>query len=334
MTGRATASAIIVNWNGAEHLRTCLPSLREQSYEPLEIVVVDNASSDGSREVAERHGARWLPLKQNMGLAPALNRGAASARGELLLFVNNDMRFDRDFVAHLADMLEADGDIFAADGRQYNWEGSAVGHAATRLSRRRPDGTTSVELVPGLYFYQQPSAEQTDVFMASAASMLVQRKKFEALGGCDERLPRGYEDAEICWRAWLRSWRVVYAPGAVCWHRVGASGRSREGARRNFRGILRGRLLLATKLLPARYATGAWMVSAAGLARDLGRMRPGDAADRLAVLFASAREMPRLLRERWSLFDSAGTTPGKHLKRMLRLTLEDEDGRAARNSSH
>lgn len=76
------ASAIIVNWNGAEHLRSCLPSLREQSYEPLEIIVVDNASSDDSRAVAEQHGARWLPLAQNLGLAPAMNRGAAIARGE------------------------------------------------------------------------------------------------------------------------------------------------------------------------------------------------------------------------------------------------------------
>jgi len=99
MAEKACVSAVIVNWNGAAHLRICLPSLRAQSYKEREIIVVDNGSSDDSEEVAKAFHVKWLPLRENIGLAPALNRGAAIARGDFLLFVNNDMRFDPEFVA-------------------------------------------------------------------------------------------------------------------------------------------------------------------------------------------------------------------------------------------
>ena len=111
MNGKPKVSVVIVNWNGAEHLRLCLPSLASQSFKSLEVIVVDNCSSDESAEVAKSLGVRWLPLEKNLGLAPALNRGAMSAGGDLLLFVNNDMRFDPGFVAALVEPLERDKEI-------------------------------------------------------------------------------------------------------------------------------------------------------------------------------------------------------------------------------
>src|ERR1700745_868829 len=108
MADQPSVSVIIVNCNGAEHLRLCLPSLASQLFKVLEIIVVDNRSSDDSAEVARRLGARWLPLEKNLGLAPALNRGATIANGDLLLFVNNDMRFDPGFVGALVEPLERD----------------------------------------------------------------------------------------------------------------------------------------------------------------------------------------------------------------------------------
>src|SRR5579863_4216329 len=147
MTERPRVSAIIVNWNGAGHLRVCLPSLASQSLGSLEIIVVDNRSSDDSAEVARGFGARWLPLENNLGLAPALNRGAAIAEGDLLLFVNNDMRFDPGFVAALVEPLERDKDVFAADGMQYNWDGTVRAHLAARLTTLRSERESCTELV-------------------------------------------------------------------------------------------------------------------------------------------------------------------------------------------
>jgi GT2 family glycosyltransferase len=319
MEGKPAVSAIIVNWNGAWHLRVCLPSLRSQTFNSLEIVVVDNGSSDDSAEVAREFQVRWLGLQENMGLGPALNRGAAIAAGDFLLFVNNDMRFDPGFVAALVEPLLKDDQIFATDGMQYNWDGTAPGHLAARLTNVRPKEQSSVELVPGLYFFQEPSAAAAPVFMGSAASMMVRRAHFEKLRGFDDRLPLGYEDVELCWRAWIRGWKTAHIPKAVCWHRVGSSGHSLEGARLNFRGILKGRLLLAIKLLPLRYAFRTWVVSKLGLAKDLLRLRFRFALDRIGILMEMVSLFPQLRRERKMLFRNAGSSPEKELDFLLRL---------------
>lgn len=70
MSSNPSVSAIVVNWNGTRHLEVSLPSLLLQSYLPLEVIVVDNASTDGSADVVSYFGSRWLPLPRNLGLAP------------------------------------------------------------------------------------------------------------------------------------------------------------------------------------------------------------------------------------------------------------------------
>jgi GT2 family glycosyltransferase len=320
-------SAIIANWNGAHHLRICLPSLHAQTYKSVEIIVADNGSSDDSEQVTREFGATWLPLGRNIGLAPALNRGAAIAKGDKLLFVNNDMRFDPGFVSALVRVLESDASIFATDGMQFNWDGSTRTHLATRLAKTKTVAQSAVELVPGLYFYPQEQSGETPVFMASAACMLTRGVFFDKLHGFDDRLPLGYEDVEICWRAWLHNWKVVYVPDAVCWHRVGSSARSGEGARLGFRGVLTGRLLLATKLLPTKYAIRTWLVSLAGIFKDLRKSQWQFAKDRITILAQMAGLVPKLLREKKMLFAEACTSPEEHLRLLLSLTDKRESAK-------
>jgi len=88
----------------------------------------------------------------------------------------------------------------------------------------------------------------------------------------------------------------------------------------NFRGILRGRLLLASKLLPVRYAAGTWLVSVAGLGKDVSQRRWSNARNRIEMLVATAGLVPELLRERKDLFGNANSSPEKHLEFLLRLT--------------
>lgn len=320
-----SVSVVVANRNGEEHLRICLPSLLAQLHQPTEIIVVDNGSSDDSVAVAAEFGAKCLQLKENLGLAPALNRGAAIASGEFLLFVNNDMRFDERFISNLADRLARDAAIFAVDGMQYNWDGSVRGHLATRLAKGRARRGMSVELVPGLNFHQKQEEEIVPVFMASAASVLIRKSYFEKLDGFDDDVPMGYEDADICWRAWVHGWKTVYVPDAICWHRVGSSCRSSEGSRFLFVGVLRGRLVFATKLLPIRYALLTWMASLAGLAKDIGQLRWRFAWSRIKILAELGVRIPQLLRERNDLYQRGGTTPAKQLDHMLRLTSENRE---------
>jgi GT2 family glycosyltransferase len=155
--------------------------------------------------------------------------------------------------------------------------------------------------------------------MASGANMLVRKSMFQALGGFDERLPFGYEDVELCWRAWVHGWKTLFVPRAVCWHRVGASSGSAEGSRLGFRGVLGGRLLSATKLLPLSYTIRTLFATLAGLAPDIARLRWQRARDRLRILSDYARFLPPLLRERRELYRSGHTSPRQQLERLLRL---------------
>lgn len=296
-------------------MEICLPSLAEQTYSPLEILVADNASSDESAKIAKACGVRWLGLDRNYGLAGALNRGAAAARGEHVLFLNNDMRFAKDFIERLAGAMSQDVGIFSVDALQFNWTGERKVHLATSLATSRA-GEFDDELAPGLFLRQSEIPTARPVLMSSAANMFARKSFFEALGGYDERLPVGAEDTELCWRAWLRGWKTIFEPTAICWHRVGESTRSTEGSRYRFRGTLTGRLLMSTKLLPARYLMRVWINSIGGLGKDLARMKGARVRDRLDVSGKYLRQMPQLFRERRAIYKNAGVTPSEQIERL------------------
>jgi GT2 family glycosyltransferase len=321
-------SAIIANWNGASELETCLASLRSQSYEPLEILVIDNGSVDDSEKVARAFEVQWKPLGHNFGLAHALNHGAAVAAGELLLFLNNDMSFHPDFTRMLVDELLNDDRTFAADAVQWDAAGHHLIHMETRLAMGRRQSRPGVQIVPGLHIRgidPGGSGEPVPTLTASAANMMVRRRMFETLGGFDSRFFLGYEDLDLCWRARLKGWEVVSVPMAICWHELGvASTRSEEGKRIRFKGTVAGRMVFATKLLPAQYLALVLARSFAALAFDIVTLRWGSRGvrDRLAVLLDVIRRVPDLLRDRRRLYGEAGASPREHLTGLLNVGSE------------
>ncbi|MEV6815042.1 glycosyltransferase [Micromonospora sp. NPDC051296] len=109
-------SVIVPNYNYARALHLCLDSLRAQTYPRLEIIVVDDCSTDDSVAVAEAHGARVVRTPSNSGPAAARNLGAAVAEGEILFFVDSDVAAHPDAVANAVDLLTADPSIGAVCG--------------------------------------------------------------------------------------------------------------------------------------------------------------------------------------------------------------------------
>ncbi len=226
-------SVIIVNYNGEKYLDDCLSSLLYQDYPEYEIIVVDNASSDRSEEIVKKYNkVKFIKLDNNLGLAEGCNVGARASKGEYLCFVNNDMKFEPDFIRNLANALSSEPDIFAVDALHYNWEGDRVLHAGSVFRRVVPFKGH----LPGLKL--DPVAivdRRTDVPWGCLANLMVKREQFFQLGGFDSSLFLDFEDVDLCWRAWLRGWRTVYVPEARAYHKVGVSTEvSGMNARRSF----------------------------------------------------------------------------------------------------
>ena len=229
-------SAIVLNWNGAHLLPDCLTTLAEQDWRSLELIVVDNGSLDDSEAVCGKHGARFLPMGENLGFSRANNRGALAAAGDFLFIVNNDMRFHPDCVSRLARVLGADDSLFAADPTQLDWDGTRVIHGRTRLV----DGSFRDSVIPPFAAeYTAPAAAAVEVPWGCAGSLLVRRDRFQELGGFDPTFFIDFEDTDLCWRAWRRGWRTVYVPDALLHHKVGMSG---DEYQHLIRGVTPGRL--------------------------------------------------------------------------------------------
>jgi GT2 family glycosyltransferase len=233
---RPVVSTLVLNWNGAHLLPDCLGSLAEQDWPALEVLVVDNGSADDSADVCGRYPARWLPMGVNLGFTRAYNRAVPEAKGELLFFVNNDMRFPPDCVSTLARSVAADDTLFAADPTQRSWDGAHVIHGRTRLRRGAFHNTV---IPPFAVEYTGEASGPVEVPWGCAGSLLVRRDRFEALGGFDPTFFIDFEDTDLCWRAWRRGWRTVYVPEAVLYHKVGMSG---DEYQHLIRGVTPGRL--------------------------------------------------------------------------------------------
>jgi len=212
-------SAVIGNYQGERLLPTVLQSLAAQTRAPIEVFVVDGASTDESGAVAEHHGAHFI-TQPNHGLGFLYNRGAEAATAPFVLFLNNDVLLEPDCVDRLAAALEDDRSRFAADAQHVDWDGAVTIHAHTTLKR----GRLLREFLPGLHL--DSVALATDIVptvCANGAAMLVRRREHLDLGGFDETFFMEWEDLDLCWRAWLRGWPSVYVPAARVRHRVGAS---------------------------------------------------------------------------------------------------------------
>ncbi len=216
---------IVLNYNGADHLPACLVSLQRQSHRSVDIMVADNGSRDGSRGIAQGLGIRFLDMGSNYGFSHTNNAAAAHCKGDLIFFVNNDMKFDPRCVELLATAFSSDPNLFASDPMQLDWEGSCVVHGRTRIS---PNGL-------GSWFplvrvdYTAPAQGNCFVPWGCAGSLMVDRKKFLALGGFDETFFLDCEDLDLCWRAWMRGWPTVHIPEARLYHKVGATVGSMKG---------------------------------------------------------------------------------------------------------
>lgn len=222
--------AVLVSWNSALHLPAALGSLPPG----VPAVVVDNASADGSAEVAQAAGARVIRAGKNLGFGPACNLGAAAEpRSRAILLLNPDAALvdGAKAVAHLLEALDADSSLAAAapaltgDGqelfqlRRLPTLGS-IAREAFLVNRLWPGN-------PGLArerYLDRPRDVPFDAEQPAAAALLVRREAWEALGGFDPAfVPAWFEDVDLCARILARGWKVRFVPGARATHAGGTT---------------------------------------------------------------------------------------------------------------
>ena len=214
----ATVSFVIVNYNGEKLLPDCLRSVYAQTHPPNEVIVVDNASIDGSRNVLEQNASRIqsVPLAENVGFGEACNRGVKQSSGELIAVLNNDVALAPDWLKCLISAAKPPWDFWASQIR------------FQRIPERIDSAGDGMAVVgAGYKIGHGDLAEQhnqrREVFGPCAAAALYSRRLLEAVGGFDEDFFLIYEDADLNLRARLLGYRCLYVPEAQVLHRLNAS---------------------------------------------------------------------------------------------------------------
>jgi GT2 family glycosyltransferase len=209
------ASVIIVNYNGGAALKRCLRSLRDDGGRDYELIVVDNASTDGSAEAVERDfpAVQLIRVAANLGFGEGNNVGVRSAAGQFLAFLNPDTVVEPGWLEPLIAPLEADPRIglttarilLLDDQQRINTCGNEMHYTGLTLCR-------------GMGADRSALAEPAEVSAISGAAFVIRRDLFEALGGFDGSFFLYMEDADLSWRARLAGYRCWYVPAAVVYH--------------------------------------------------------------------------------------------------------------------
>jgi GT2 family glycosyltransferase len=291
---RPPISAVIPTWSALRYLPACLTALRAQLGPADEVVLVDNHSRDRAGEWVKRHmpDVRVLELPQNCGFAGGTAAGMAAARGELLLLINDDALAEPGCVDALwAALQAAPGAGAAAGALTFSRRPEVVASAGISFQR---DGVAT-DLHLGLPVGALPPAP-TAIFGASGGLALLRRALIDDVGGLETSFFSYLEDADLAWRARLRGWGAVLAPGARARHVYSATGG--QGSPFKQRLLGRNRLRLIVRCLPGPLlraclpAILTYDLLAVGYAAL--RRRPAIIAGRLEAL----RELPALLAQR------------------------------------
>lgn len=210
-------SVVILNFNGKKFLNKCLFSVFNSNYSNFEVILVDNASTDGSIELAQENfsngNLRIIRNSSNLGFAEGNNIGARSANGKYLVFLNNDTEVDSGWLEELVSVMESDYEIGVAqsklllsDRKTIDSAGDFInfyGYGWLRRHREEDNGQCN---------------EMGDIFSGRGAAMIVQRQILMQVAYFDPIFFMLCEDVDLSWRIRLNGYKVVFIPRSVVYH--------------------------------------------------------------------------------------------------------------------
>jgi GT2 family glycosyltransferase len=289
-------SVVIPNWNGLRYMAACLDALRAQTYPALEVIVVDNASTDGSLELVGKlyPEVRLIGLPENRGFTGACNIGMSAATGEIIALLNNDTEVDPAWAAALVDAFARHPDAGIVASKMLLMRRRTIFHAAGDFYRVNgvPGNRGVWERDTGQY------DEETYVFSACGGAAAYRRVMLDEIGHLDDIFFFSCEDIDLAWRAQLAGWRCIYTPHAVVYHALSATGGGVTASFYNGRNFI---YVIVKNYPSALFRKHWWQVVRGqfGITKEaLKHVRGREARATLRGQIVGVLHIPRLLRRR------------------------------------
>lgn len=246
-------SVIILNWNGLELLKRCLPTVAASTYDHLEIVVADNASTDDSRAwISDRYPhIRIIEHPDNWGFCRGNNEAIRQTSGDFVVLLNNDVEVEAGWIEPLVEEMVGDNRLAAVQPKlldahtrkRFEYAGASGGHMdryGFTFARGRLFETTEEDLGQ----YDDPA----DIFWATGAAIMLRRDSLAESGLLDERFEFHMEEIDLCWRLRRLGFGIRVVPSSRVFH-LGGSSLPRGSARKTYYNF-RNSLLMLDKNLP------------------------------------------------------------------------------------
>ena len=245
----------VIAYNGRPHLDECLATLQQQSRAADEVLAIDNGSTDGSGELIRTRfpGVRLIQLESNRGYAGGCNVAAQLATSEVIVFLNQDVRLDPDWLRELIRPLEADPQLAATQSLIMLYDEPSLVNTSSK--------TVNFLGIGWVTDYRQPAARIRlhPVAFLSGTAFAIRRATFLELRAFDEVYGSYHEDIDLSWRMHLLGSRIMLAPDSRVYHKYqfDRSGRKNFWLERNrlitlFKNYRAGTIAL---ILPAMLVT-------------------------------------------------------------------------------
>lgn len=227
-------SIIIVNYNGRSYLEECLRSIESNDYTNIEIILVDNASSDDSIHFCSVYfpQVKILSLEKNYGFAEGNNRGVGIASGEYIVFVNNDTKVTHNWLTALLEAKDLLGEDHMYSSKVFFYDRpeiiNTIGGAFTPIGSGIDIG-----------FDEMDSGQHNTIRTVGSpagCSMLVRKDLFVKLGAFDSDYFAYFEDVDLGWRCWMAGHQVFSVPASVLYHIFGGTAGPRNSSLRVYYG--------------------------------------------------------------------------------------------------
>lgn len=222
-SGRPLVSVLIVNTNDRRYLDGVLTSVFAQDYDPLEVIVVDNDSSDGSVEFVRTNFPNVTVVENrcNLGFGGANNAGMGVARGGYIFLLNPDTVMAPDALSAVVEVMERHPRVGAAQSKLLRgFHGTVIDSAGSYLT------ASGFLYHHGYGDADGPAyARSYEIFSAKGAGLMLRRAVIDRVGLFDEDFFLFFEETDLCWRIWLAGYSVLYVPESIVHHDVGGSTR-------------------------------------------------------------------------------------------------------------